>query len=154
MAHNSGTNDFEASKGTETLQKRRVLWPGELQRSVVLNKEENLDGWIGRRRAFWAKGETRSGLKMVSGPVQTEESGDPSLAKLGYVRGTEGKARRKARSPRGHGQRGHAKGSQLYRKNLQTLQMLLGMSLYKQNASILQGPSESQTLRATYPGRF
>lgn len=33
-------------------------------------------GWVGRGRARHAKGETGSGLKMVGGPVQTEDSGD------------------------------------------------------------------------------
>lgn len=85
-------------------------------------KIENLDGWAGRGRAFQAKGETGSELKMASGPVQTEDSRDPGLAKTGCVRGVEEKARREERPPRGCGQRhpSPGKGSQLHRKNLQT----------------------------------
>lgn len=80
-------------------------------------------GWAGGRgRAFQAKGETGSELPMVGSPVETEDSGDPSVAKMGCVRNIQGKTRGEERPPHGHGQRGPspAKCSQLHRKNLQT----------------------------------
>ena len=42
-----------------------------------MKKEDSLGGWVGRGRAFQAKGETGSELKMVGSPVETEDSGDP-----------------------------------------------------------------------------
>lgn len=58
------------------------------------NKEERVARWVCRERHFRQR--EGSGLTMGRGPVQTEGSGDHSLAKMGRVGDFEGKAERKA----------------------------------------------------------
>lgn len=87
-----------------------------------MKKEDSLGGWMGRGRAFQAKGETGPELKMVGSPVETADSGDPWRGQEGVCQEHQGKTRREERLPHGHGHRGPspAKGSQVLRKNLQT----------------------------------
>ena len=74
-ASNSSSNNHTALAGMETLKKGKALGMESFWVVWMLNREENVDGWVGRGRACHAKGETGSGLKIVSGPAQTEDSG-------------------------------------------------------------------------------
>lgn len=86
ITHNSKQHPRARSSGPRTVQPLRALsQSGKDKRegresfsaAWVLNREEDLHGYVGRGRACHAKGETVSGLKTVS-PVQTEDGGGPA----------------------------------------------------------------------------
>lgn len=106
-------------------------------------------GLGGEGRAFQAEGKTGPRLVPVSGPAQTEDSRDHSLAKIGVVRDTKGKAERERpprKWPEGLLPREGFPAPQEEAPDI--LDDVLGGSLYKENNSILLGPSESEMVRS------
>lgn len=106
-----------------------------------------------RQGRFRQRERLRPWLAVVRDPVQTQDSGDCSLAKGGSVKDIKGKAERE-RPRHQHGQRSSlpAKSSQLHRRSLQTQQILaLGCPSISKTAPSSQDP-QALGLSAFCPG--